>query len=187
MREPEQSGGDWAALMRAAQQGDAAAYAQLLREVAPAVRSMVGRRWGRGAEVEDLVQEVLLSIHAVRHTYDPARPFLPWLMAIVRHRIADGARRHARKAANEVTIDVLSETFLVDATNPGDDRGADTDALHKAIAGLPPGQRQAIELLKVREMSLKEASAASGLSIVALKVAVHRAIKTLRSKLDERT
>jgi len=45
---------------------------------------------------------------------------------------------------------------------------------------LPPGQRQALELLKLKEMSLKEASAATGLSITALKVATHRALKSLR-------
>ena len=45
---------------------------------------------------------------------------------------------------------------------------------------LPPGQRQAVELLKLREMSLLEASAASGQSVGALKVATHRAMASLR-------
>ena len=57
-------------------------------------------------------------------------------------------------------------------------------ALQHAIAGLPPGQRSALELLKFREMSLKQASALSGMSIGALKVSVHRATKTLRGSLD---
>jgi RNA polymerase sigma-70 factor (ECF subfamily) len=171
-----------AALVRAAQAGDAAAYAHLLREVAPIVRRTVGRRWGAGPDAEDIVQDVLLSVHAVRHTYDPERPFLPWLLAIVRNRVADAARRHARRAVNEVTVDVLPETFREDAANP-EREGAASDALRTAIAGLPPRQRVAVELLKVKEMSLKEAAAATGMSISALKVAVHRAIKSLRAAL----
>ena len=52
---------------------------------------------------------------------------------------------------------------------------------------LPPGQRQAVELLRLKEMSLKEASAASGQSVGALKVAMHRAGKSLREILTRRT
>jgi DNA-directed RNA polymerase specialized sigma24 family protein len=42
---------------------------------------------------------------------------------------------------------------------------------------------QAIELMKLREMSLKEAAAATGTSIGALKVSVHRGISALRKAL----
>jgi RNA polymerase sigma-70 factor (ECF subfamily) len=48
---------------------------------------------------------------------------------------------------------------------------------------LPQGQRQAIELMKLREMSLKEAAAATGTSIGALKVSVHRGMSALRKAL----
>jgi RNA polymerase sigma-70 factor (ECF subfamily) len=58
-----------------------------------------------------------------------------------------------------------------------------TSGLGAAIATLPDGQREAVELLKLREMSLIEASAVSGKSISALKVNVHRAIKALRAQL----
>ena len=59
------------------------------------------------------------------------------------------------------------------------------EALRRAIQDLPPGQRDAIEMLKLREMSLKEAAAASGTSVGALKVSVHRAIATLRKALTK--
>ena len=59
----------------------------------------------------------------------------------------------------------------------------DPEALKLAIGSLPAGQRSAIEMLKLREMSLKEAAEASGSSISALKVATHRAMDSLRKKL----
>lgn len=173
-----------AALMRRAQDGDRAAYASLLRDIAPVVRQAVRRRlrWLQPADVEDLVQDVLLSLHAVRATYDPTRPFRPWLFGIVRNRTADGARRHARRLAREVTVDEWTETFSASETNTEESYG-DPEALRHAIAMLPQGQREALEMLKLRELSLKEAAARSGLSIAALKVAVHRAVKTLRRAL----
>jgi RNA polymerase sigma-70 factor (ECF subfamily) len=39
-------------------------------------------------------------------------------------------------------------------------------------------------MVKMREMSLKEASAASGMSVAALKVAVHRGVGALRKALN---
>ena len=169
-------------MMAGAQAGDGEAYTALLEAVAPRVRQAVRRQRGfTGPEdVEDLVQDVLLSLHVARATYDPGRPFMPWLMAITRNRLADGARRHVRQAAHEVAVDNLAVTFAHAATNTIAEGAFDTRALKDAVGALPPGQRQAIELLKLRELSLKEAAAATGVTSGALKVATHRAMTALR-------
>lgn len=177
-----------ATLMQAAQAGDAQAYVRLLEKIMPRLRQVVRsqRRFLNADDIEDLVQDVLLSLHAVRATYDPRRPFSPWLMAITRNRLADGARRHGRRAAHEVQVGQVENvpvTFSDEGANIDDDRYHDPEALRRAIRDLPPGQRTAIEMLKLREMSLKEAAAASGTSIGALKVSVHRAIAALRKAL----
>ncbi|MFP4003193.1 MAG: sigma-70 family RNA polymerase sigma factor [Alphaproteobacteria bacterium] len=172
-------------LMRAAQEGDHASYDRLLREILPLIRGMIRKRrtFLPSEDIEDLVQDVLLSLHSVLATYDPERPFIPWLMAITRNRLADGGRRHARLNANEVTVERLPETFCDAEANRGAETFADRESLRRAMTELPPGQRQALDLLKLKELSLKEASAISGMSISALKVAVHRATKTLRNVL----
>lgn len=175
-------------LMQAAQAGDAEAYAALLEAVAPRVRQIVRRQRGFAGpeDVEDLVQDVLLSLHVARATYDPGRPFMPWLMAIVRNRLADGARRYVRRAWHEVAVDDLAVTFESTATNTTTETADDAHALRDAIRSLPPGQREAIELLKLRELSLKEAARATGVTVGALKVATHRAIAALRRMLAAR-
>jgi RNA polymerase sigma-70 factor (ECF subfamily) len=134
-------------------------------------------------DVEDLVQDVLLSLHSVRHTYDPARPFFPWLLAIVRNRLADAARRYARQKGRELAVDDLDVTFADLTANTPDEGMGGEAALAEAIRQLPDRQRQAIELLKLREMSLKEAAAQTGTSVSALKVATHRAMASLRRAL----
>jgi RNA polymerase sigma factor (sigma-70 family) len=174
-----------ASLMQAAQAGDNAAYGQLLKELTPRIRQIVRhrRRFLRVEDPEDLVQDILLSVHTVRATYDPRRPFMPWLVAIIRNRLADVARRDARRVAHEVTVDDLAVTFADTHANPSSQGVGDPDALKQAIQTLPPGQRDAIEMLKLRGLSLKEAAAESGTSVGALKVATHRAMATLRRVL----
>ncbi|MBL6853082.1 MAG: sigma-70 family RNA polymerase sigma factor [Alphaproteobacteria bacterium] len=168
--------------MRAAQGGDGAAYADLLRRSLPFVARVVRAQRAYGVEIDDIVQDVLLSLHAVRHTYDPDRPFSPWLAAIARNRVIDAQRKRGRIARNEESVAELPETFLPD--HPNTRAPDEAEALRHAVADLPPGQRQAVEMLKLRELSLKEAAAASGMSIAALKVAVHRGVKALRLRLS---
>ncbi len=177
----------FADLMKAAQAGDARSYVRLLEEVTPRLRQIVrrNRRFLDAAEIEDLVQDVLLSLHAVRATYDPARPFWPWLLAIARNRLADGARRQMRRSAHELQVEDLPVTFSDEQENTGWGDYGDPEALRQAINELPPRQREAIEMLKLREMSLKEAASASGMSIASLKVSVHRAMAALRNVLKK--
>ena len=138
------------------------------------------------AEVDDLVQDVLLSLHAVRATYDARRPFEPWLLAIVRNRLADGARRYARTGAREVSWDHDDVTFDAVETNEETAEVGDARTMREAVRALPDGQREAIELLKLEELSLKEAAAVSGTSVGALKVATNRALRALRRTLVTR-
>lgn len=171
---------DWSELMAHAQDGDGKAYARLLGDIAPYLRSLAAARLDRATDVEDAVQDVLLTIHRLRHTYDPKRPFGPWLVTIAKRRIVDRFRQASRWKSRETPLMPVHETFSADQANKYEE-SADREVLRKAVDGLPPGQRDAIRLLKLEEMSLKEASAATGMSISALKVATHRAMKNLRN------
>jgi RNA polymerase sigma-70 factor (ECF subfamily) len=173
---------DWSALMARAQDGDRDAYRSLLQDMTPYLRMLATRCFKDQGDVEDAVQDILLTVHAVRRAYDPRRPFGPWLVAIANRRIIDRMRRQVRARSREIELTVQHETFSSDATNL-DERSADEAALHGAIGRLPPDQREAISLVKLKEMSLKEAALASGRSVSALKVATHRAIKSLRKLL----
>lgn len=173
----------WGALMVAAQAGDRAAYARLLQSLTPYLRAMSARSFRSREDVEDTVQDILLTIHQIRHTYDPERAFAPWLVTIARRRIVDRIRVRSRLARNEVAVDLQETDFAAaEPTAPSAD-DLDYSELHAAIRALPPGQRQAVELMKLRELSLKEASAITGTSVGALKVAGHRAYKALREAL----
>src|SRR3989475_10624311 len=90
---PEACELDWSIYMARAQAGDRDAYRRLLEDVTPYLRSIASRHFRNSGDIEDTVQEVLLTVHAVRHTYDPARPVGPWLVAIANRRVVHGLRR----------------------------------------------------------------------------------------------
>ena len=177
---------DWSKLMAWSQDGDREAYRTLLDGVTPYIRSLAARCFKQPTDVEDAVQDVLLTIHMVRHAYDPSRPFGPWLAAIANRRIIDRLRHDTRRKAREVALSADHETFAEPSANLHAET-LDEVALARAIERLPPDQRQTIRMLKLNEMSLKEAAAASGRSIPALKVATHRAIKSLRRMLNQQS
>ncbi len=175
---------DWTILMARAQDGDAAAYLRLLEEITPYLRSRTARYHRDPRDIEDTVQDILLTLHSVRHTYDPARPFGPWLVGLANRRAFDRLRRQDRQRTHEVPL--TTEHEAVAAAEDGE-AYSDKRHLEGAIGDLPPAQQQAIRMLKLKEMSLKEAATASGMSIASLKVATHRALKRLRDMLTDRS
>ena len=175
----------WAAVMASAQAGDSDAYRRLLTDIVPYLRAIAAQRHRDPRDVEDTVQDILLTVHSIRHTYDPARPFKPWLVTIARRRIIDRLRINRRTRLRETELSIEHETFAVDAPNI-DEAQSDRRMVHEAMESLPPSQREAIRLLKIEEKSLKEASAKSGMSVTALKVSSQRAIKALKRILERK-
>lgn len=173
---------DWSVAMNRAQAGDHGAYRQLLKDITPYLRALAVRHLRNGDDIEDTVQDVLLTVHTVRSTYDPSRPFGPWLVAIAHRRIADGLRRRGRVSAHETPLDTEPETFAGADANLQEE-AVNARLIKEAIERLSVGQRDAVRMLKLEEMSLEEAAAASGMSVSSLKVATHRAMKRLRELL----
>ena len=173
---------DWATLMVRAQNGEQRAYTALLTSITPYLRALARRALKDQTDIEEAVQDVLLTIHQIRHTYEPGRPFAPWLATIAQRRFVDRIRSNARLAARKLAA---AQVALVEADGfyEPPEEIEDYDALRAAIDTLPQAQKQAVELLKLRELSLKEAAGVTGMTVGALKVATHRALKTLRRAL----
>ena len=164
-----------------AQEGDQAAYRRLLKAIVPVIRGLVRRKiYQDDALVEDVVQDVLLTVHRVRHTYDPHRPFLPWLSAIAAARAVDALRARGRRQSWEVLDE---DAVYAYPDGAGAEARADLAAcqqLDSLLNRLPARQRQIVELVHVCEMSLAEAAAASSTTLSAVKSVLHRAFATLR-------
>lgn len=164
-----------AQLMAMAQAGDRDAYRAVLDSCRTWLLRYYARRIAPGA-VDDLVQDTLLSLHRKRATYDPARPFLPWLAAIARYRWVDQLRRTYR--ADET---VLDENLAVGS---GEDAVAARISIARLLERLPAGQAEAIRLVKIEGLSVAEASERSHQSESLVKVNVHRGLKKLASLIE---
>jgi RNA polymerase sigma-70 factor (ECF subfamily) len=179
----EEREGRWRGWIVAAQAGDAAAYEKLLLELLPHLRGFVRRRIGDSDALEDVVQNVFVSLHRARHTYRPERPFGPWLHAVARNAVIDHARARARRTGREVP---LSSDGVPEPVAPPSEPSAHLDLspeLARALEALPASQREAVELLQLRGLSVAEAADRVGVSRSALKVRAHRGYRALRARL----
>lgn len=170
--------------MSAAQGGDRLAYEGLLRDSAPIIRRVARRSGAVGDRVEDVVQDVLITVHRVRHTFDPSRSYVAWLTAIAQRRTIDLLRRTGRQDSREINAPLAYEGYA-DPQHQTDtaEAASEADRLRAAIATLPAGQREAVTTLALKEHSLAEAADLTGKTKTALKVNLHRAIRALRSRL----
>jgi RNA polymerase sigma-70 factor (ECF subfamily) len=142
-------------------------------------RRFARARIGNVGWVDDVVQETLLTIHGARRTYDPARPFAPWFYAIASSRLIDVLRRERRVHSREIAGDMLPDAPA--AAERGDD--IDVQAIHAALASLPPRQRDVIEGLKFRDESVREIATRTRMTESAVKVTAHRGYRVLRRLL----
>jgi RNA polymerase sigma-70 factor (ECF subfamily) len=168
---------DLSTLMRLARQGNEDAYRQLLGRVSVWLRSVVRRGLttaGRGAaDCEDVVQETLLAMHLKRDTWDETQPIEPWLRAIARHKLVDHLRR--RGFRDHVSIDDQADWLAAPGEPDGDAR---TDS-RRLLESLPERQRRIVEEISLEGRRAGEVAVRLGMTEGAVRVALHRALKTL--------
>jgi len=172
--------------MAAAQAGDGAAYQVLLRDCIPIIKSVVRRRGVSGDRIDDVVQDVLLTVHRARQTYDPSRSFTAWLCVITDRRAIDLLRRTRRHDVREVHAPLALESQADQTADPAQGL-VHADAVRtvaSALASLPTRQREAVQHLVLEERSLRDAATLTRRSAGSLKVNLHRALKALRNRVE---
>jgi RNA polymerase sigma-70 factor (ECF subfamily) len=171
-REPQ-----WAELMRAALRGDTGSYRRLLGELAPVLRGLARRGLALhklGPEdVEDVVQETLLALHLKRHTWNEARPLIPWVRAIARNKLVDNLRRRGREA--HLPIEDFSDSLAGDP-EPSGMNGADARTVIERLKGR---EREIVVAISIEGASARQVAERLGMTEGAVRVALHRALQSL--------
>jgi RNA polymerase sigma-70 factor (ECF subfamily) len=183
MEEREQR---WAKAMCAERRGEAVPYERMLKEVAAALRRSLAPRLARAGlcacEAEDLVQEILIGLHGKRHTWDPARPFLPWLHAIARYKLIDFTRH--RRHETRLRVDLPLEDWLEIAGPPADDATRPAWEVDRHLAALPVSQRKIVRAIAVEGASVRNVARGLATSEGAVRMTLHRAIRRLLGAQD---
>jgi RNA polymerase sigma-70 factor, ECF subfamily len=160
--------------------GEAGPYRRLLDELSGLLRAYYRRRAPPGVDAEDLVQETLIAVHTRRATYDARQPFTAWAYAIARYKLIDALRRgraHLRAPAE------AADALFAPADAPGGvDAAMAARDLARVMAGLPERTRDLIRETKVEGLSTREAAEKHGMTESAVKVAIHRGLKSLGGK-----
>jgi RNA polymerase sigma-70 factor (ECF subfamily) len=169
--------GEWANWLRAAMDGDKQAYQRFLLGVTPYLRATAKRRCEQfrapASEAEDVLQEVLLAIHLKRGTWDATRPIGPWLTTIVRNKLIDSLRRRGRHV--NVSIEDVMETLEAEDQTDATDR---LDA-ERMLDRLGDPQRDIVRSISLKGEGIRETAARLKMTEGAVRVALHRALKTL--------
>lgn len=162
--------------------GDAAAYRQFLLDLREALKPHLTRMLARlrqsQLDADDVVQETLLAVHNKRHTYDGETPLTAWITAISRYKVIDVMRRSTVHDFHVPMEEVES------ALAAGDAEIDNRLTLRKAICGLPEKMKEALKLVKVHGLSVREAALATGASEASVKVSIHRATRLLKGMLQ---
>jgi RNA polymerase sigma-70 factor, ECF subfamily len=166
--------------MLQAQQGNGPATQVLLSGLAPRLRSFFRSKGATPEDSEDLVQETLIAIYTKRDMFDPSQRLLSWAYAIARYRMID-RWRHSKRRGHEIHIDLLENSLESEVHESGDP----TRDIARLLATLPEKQRAAIELVKLKDMSIQEASDATGWSASDIKISIHRGLKSLMALVGE--
>lgn len=171
------------ALMRKAQDGDQRAYAILLRETARLLRPFLSKRLSFDNETDDLLQEILISIHKARHTYDGNRPYKPWVYAIAKFRLQDHLRAHyADQLYRAEDLDEMSD-FLPEHVT---ESVISYESISGEVQKLPEKQATILRLMHQDGYTSKEVAEKTGMKESAVKVAAHRAYKILKERLGRK-
>ncbi len=167
-------------LMVRALNGDAVAYGDFLRDLTAHLRAFLRKRlYQHLDDVEDITQEVLLAVHKQRHTYRPGEPLTPWVHAIARYKVVDLLRsRSSREALH--SIDDEMQLFAHSDQEAGEARRD----IAKLMKHLPDRHRLPIQHVKLDGLSVAEAAQLTGMSESAVKVGIHRGMKTMAAKIE---
>lgn len=171
---------EFAALLRAGNSGDRASYARFLSEISPVLRRMISAKVPQ-ADAEDVLQEVLISVHKARHTYDGERPIMPWLAAITHFRMTDYLRKHYASMKHQTTDIAEMEEFLADVTQ-SDDSNENIDELLKDV---PEKQKRILTMMHVEGFTARQVGEKLNMNESAVKVAAHRALKKIREEQEK--
>lgn len=169
-------------------QGERAAFGELVVRHRPRVVRFLYSILSHPFDVEDVVQEAFLQAYLCLSQLRSAERFGSWVYGIafnlaqMRLRTAGRMIRHLEEKA-AVLVYEANEQMLWRLPEAAAVRQAERNELHIALEHLPPGEREALQLVYLGELSQREAAARLNLSLNALKVRLHRGRERLRQNL----
>lgn len=172
---------EWSALAVAAQGGDKRAYAQLLNALVPFIKGRIAGGLANPDWIDDITQDVLISVHKSLGTYSSDRPFKPWVNAIIQFRRTDFLRKYYKGKKVKESSAENAHIYEQNVTNAP--YAGELKDIEGAIAALPEKQQKIFKMIKIEGYSAQEVGNEMGMSVSAVKVSAHRTTNKLKDML----
>ncbi len=158
--------------------GERAAFEELFEMYQPRLKYFVRRLDCGGGNIDDILQDIWLSVYKKIHKLKDAQSFGVWLYRIARNKVYDGFRRKdrfVRLPEDEFPVQVSDEPVF-DAN--------DAENLHRALSKLKPYHREVLTLCFIEQMPYQSIADVVGCSIGTVRSRIYYAKQSLRHELE---
>jgi RNA polymerase sigma-70 factor, ECF subfamily len=168
-------------LVRAAQQGDVRAFAALVDAYYARCLRFALHMLSNRSDAEEAVQDTFVRVYRALPSYEERESFEPWLFRILANRCRSAGARERRRSE----LVEFGEVPDRPSERRHDDAIAWREEISRALATLPPEQREAFLMRHVDDLTYDDMAIATGAGISALKMRVKRACDALKQLLTE--
>jgi RNA polymerase sigma factor (sigma-70 family) len=175
-------------LVRRIEGGDEEAFRSLFASYGPSAMALAARVLRQAHLAEEIVQEAFLSLWLSPGLYDERRGSVKaWLMTMVHHRAVDAVRREeAQRRRSDDLVAGFRDTAedpsveIVDSVAAPGERAA----VREALAGLPPEQREVLELMYFDGLSQTQVADKTGAPLGTVKSRALLGMRRMRAELE---
>lgn len=165
--------------------GDQNAYRTFLIEIIPILRAFLSKKVQNSSDVEDLIQETLISIHKALHTYNRNLSVFKWIFAISYRRYVDFIRKNSKREKIKIQVETIAD-FPTNREKELIKQYEQNNRIESVLSLLNEKEQRIFRMLKIEKFSIKEASKLLNLSENALKVAAHRIYKKIKNLIQQK-
>lgn len=168
-------------LILRARRGETDAFGELVGRYQTAVFNVCYRLMGERREAEDMAQEAFIRAYTRLESYDPERPFGPWMRRVAANQCLN--RLEALPVAQPVLDEERDPDDPSQRPEPVTEQHDEAERLHRALLSLPAHYRAVLELRHYQELSYEEIAETLQLPLSDVKSHLFRARKVLAEKL----
>ncbi len=161
------------------QDGERAAFEELFDMYQPRLKYYVRRQDSGDTNIDDILQDIWLTVFKKIHKLKDAQSFAVWLYRITRNKVYDGFRHKEKfvRLPEEDEIPVSGSPEPLFDTN-------DTEKLHAALNKLKPYHKEVLTLSFIEQMPYQSIADVVGCSVGTVRSRIFYAKKSLREEME---
>lgn len=163
------------------QNGDTDAFEELFERYQPRLKYYIRRLDTTGANTDDTLQDIWLTVFRKIHRLKDPNSFPVWLYRIARNKVYGRFRQKQKfvRLPKEEHLPELAENEPVFTAE-------DAERLHKALNNIQPYQREVITLCFLEKLSYQAIAEILGCSLGTVKSRIYYAKESLRKELESK-